>query len=236
MRRSALLAISLCLALACLDDARADKLSLRFPPGSAGCPPPAGTETSTDVDGDMAADWLLYRMTDKNGQDIDIWCTARGYRVKFSFPGAAPVWIGGCFFDGGRNTSVAQVDLNPQTGETVFEGVSHDNVDPGSEDDLHFRFNPATKKLRIQKTKKGEPVGEPREIDAPSTVVDLEKLIGQIRGVAPTQDNQTGSRCILTPEFAARPEPSRQPAFIALVALAVVLALAVLLLLRRRRA
>jgi hypothetical protein len=234
MHRTAQLAISLCLALAFLADAGADKMNLRFPPGSAGCPPPAGTETGADVDGDMVADWLLYRMTDKNGQDIDIWCTAKGYRVKFSFPGAAPVWIGGCFFDGGRNTSVAQIDLDPQTGETVFEGVGHDNVDPKSEDDLHFRFNPATKKLRIQKTKKGEPVGEPREIDAPPTVVDLEKQIGQIRGTAPTQDNQTGSRCILTPgEFASRPEPSRQIVFILLVAVAIMLSLAVLL--RRRR-
>jgi hypothetical protein len=233
MSRFALVATALLLACVMVPEAHAKKITLRFPPGSAGCPPPAGTETGADVDGDKKPDWLLYRMTDKNGQDIDVWCTSKGYRVKFSFPGAAPVWIGGCFFNGGRNQSSVQAEYDEQTQEMTFEDVAHDNVDPANGDDLHFRFNPVLKRLSIQKTKNGNNVGEPRVIDAPPTVPELEKQIAQVMGASP--DTQTGSRCVLTPDTAlAQGEgPSRNLSIALFIAGAIMLVLA--LLARRRR-
>jgi hypothetical protein len=154
------------------------QLPQRFPPGSAECPPPAGTEKTGD-------NWLLYKQTDTKGHDIEIYCMSKNnsYRTKFSFPGGvAPVWIGGCFFPGGQNESSVLVQIDAKNQPVEFVEVNHDNTDPATKDDLHFKFTVSTKELVVQKTKDKKPVGDPKKVPAPATVEELEKVKKEVMG------------------------------------------------------
>ncbi|MEW6382022.1 MAG: cohesin domain-containing protein [bacterium] len=133
---------------------------------SATCPPPDGTPKNGDANGDGCNDWLIDRETDRQGNQVEVWCLDLGaagpgggdsFGYRYIPQGGTPVWVGKCAFNGGINRYSKSMD--PNTGQ--WKGLQWKNWDdsstdgegtPGVIDDWFWTYDIPQRKLTTKKT------------------------------------------------------------------------------------
>ena len=125
------------------------------------CPPAAadGAVLNGDVDGDGVKDWTFPKLTqkDKAGNKVELFCLKGSKKHGTMFADrytdvatGKQYWIGGCYFGGGRNRR--QKNRDDGGNFTTLVRFNYEPP-PNGDDDWHFSFNAATKKLKVTKTK-----------------------------------------------------------------------------------